>query len=78
MRMIAESFQLWTLGLCTAVSVVIITLTAVCWMWWKRRPGGDNDMQDNDMDPAQRVKVHDRLAQLAMPTVGDAAHDDAA
>jgi len=78
MRMIAESFQLWTLGLCTAVSVVIITLTAVCWMWWKRQTTGENDAQDNDMDPAQRIKVHDRLAQLATPTVDDAVHHDAA
>ena len=78
MRMIAESFQLWTLGLCTAVSVVIITLTAVCWMWWKRRGAEENDMLDADMDPAQRTKIHDRLAQLGTPTVSDVARHDAA
>ena len=78
MRMIAESFQLWTVGLCMAVSVVILTLTAVCWMWWKRRSAGENDMQDSDIDPVQRGKIHDRLAQLTTPTVSEATHHDAA
>ena len=78
MRMIAESFQLWTLGLCMAVSVVIITLTGVCWMWWKRRTVGENDMPDSDIDPVQQVKIHDRLAQLTTPSVEEAAHHDAA
>jgi hypothetical protein len=76
--MIAESFQLWTLGLCMAVSVVILTLTAVCWMWWKRRSTGDNDMPESDIDPVQRGKIHDRLAELSTPTVTEAVRHDAA
>ena len=63
----AEAFQFWVVGFCIAVTVVILTVTAL-WVTWKRQPGRDEPPKD---DPARQVKINQRLAQLAQQTHPD-------
>lgn len=60
----AEAFQYWVVGFCIAVSVVILTVTAL-WFTWKRRPAGKQRRQE--LDPIQPCNLQQRLAQLAQP-----------
>ena len=66
----AEAFQFWVVGLCIAVSVVILTVTAL-WFTWKRRPA--NHRRRQEVDTVQPCNLQERLAQLTQqPQAGNA------
>ena len=46
----------WTVLLCVAVSVAIVTSTAVAFLLWRRQPAKKDELQNQ--------KIHERLTQL--------------
>ncbi len=52
-----SAFQLWTLGLCFAVVLVVLSVVAICIFVWRNRPEGE--------DSLRLSRVEKRLSELA-------------
>jgi len=53
----ADAFQLWTIGLCVALTLVALSLTAILFLIWRRRP--------SKPDPIEHYRVTQRLTEIA-------------
>lgn len=59
-----QDANFWTVVLCLAVSVAILSFTAVAMFFWRRQPTKKDDLQ--------RHKLHERLTQLTAEAHGNA------
>jgi hypothetical protein len=57
----ADTFQLWTLGLCVALTLVAFSLTAILFLVWRRRP--------SKPDPNTHYRLEQRLTEIAERSV---------
>jgi hypothetical protein len=64
----ANAFQLWTIGLCVAVTVVALSLAAIFVYIAKNRP--------TKIDPQLQLKMEERLSELTHAATSHSANSN--